>query len=404
MIIAVIIGVFISGVLAPASGQEHDSIREKLDKIEARLDQITGKTAEASDLRPEISGDTQLQAMDEQPMAERDSESEFAEAEAGTPLTDIAGIISVDESISLEISGFGDVFFMSSQSSEINQDFRLGQVEIDIETTINQNTEIAAAVAYDSEEEIFGLGAFTVDFHLWNSEGGHFRPVKGIDHSGIIAGLFDVPFGLDWEVYPSIDRKLVSAPLVVENTHDCWSDYGIQIYAENSMVNGVVFGSNGFSYDWTNELGEPVVVDSKLALGGRGGIRPLENIELGGSYAGFFNSEDKLDMSMLGADLQFKYLDFSAKGEYIIHKQGIASQNWIKNTGYYVEGLYDFGRYFVVGRYGAFNLDDESISEITRISTGAGLVMGQGSEIRIEYQINSGEKDDVGFLQLVTGF
>ena len=206
-----------------------------------------------------------------------------------------------EEPASVEIVGFADFWYVLRQAEEEGNDFEIGQVEVDLETVIDERIVVGVAVAYDPGGETFGLGAFTVDFHLFGSEGDHFRPVGGVDHSGIMVGQFDVPFGVDWNVYPSIDRKLVSGPLVVESTHDFWNDYGVQGYVETERVNGVVYVTNGFGYEGADEAGEPAEVEMKVSVGVRVGVKPNEMIEIGGSYAGFLDGDDEQDMSLMGA-------------------------------------------------------------------------------------------------------
>ncbi|NQU06180.1 MAG: hypothetical protein HQ568_08820, partial [Calditrichaeota bacterium] len=115
----------------------------------------------------------------------------------------------------VDISGFCNLLYDDDTNGT-----GFGQLEIDLEAEVAENIVIASAICYDAESEAFGSGALVIDFHLFGSEGSHFRPAQNVDHSGIIVGQFDVPFGIDLNYYPSIDRKLVSGPLVVGNTHD----------------------------------------------------------------------------------------------------------------------------------------------------------------------------------------
>ncbi|MEE9553963.1 MAG: hypothetical protein V3W18_06655 [candidate division Zixibacteria bacterium] len=329
---------------------------------------------------------------------------------------------SFDDSIPLEITGFGDLFTAFYKGDETNNDFEIGQVEVDLETNIDEKIIIGAAIAYDAESETFGLGAFTVDIHLFDIDAGHFRPINGIDHSGVIIGQFDIPIGIDWYVYPSIDRKLVSAPLAATMTHDGWNDYGIQGYVDTRYFNAVVYGVNGFGYqtaydsigtflgynEWGYDPEDPTldIQDSemKFSFGGRIGVKPHELVEIGGSYGGFANQEDKLDMALTGFDIQFHYENFALKGEYISHKIGIADDNEQINSGYYGQGTYDFSNYFVVARYGEFDPYLEGVDNLTRFSAGIGWRLLEGCETRLEYQKNSEENTDVTYLQLVVGF
>lgn len=316
----------------------------------------------------------------------------------------LAGTTSAFADNSLEFCGFGDVYYALGTEDTDERGFEIGQVEIDVEAMIDDKVCIGGAVAYDPGTETFGLGAFTIDFHLFGGEGDHFRPSAALDHSGIIIGQFDVPFGIDWHVYPSIDRHLVSGPLVVEQTHDFWNDLGAQAYIEQKWLNAVVYGTNGFGYETIDTAGMPVEVAMKMAVGGRVGLTPHEAVEIGGSYAGFFDQDNSLDMSLMGIDLQLTYTGFSLKAEYIIHDIGQAGDTTISNSGFYGCGEYSFGNFFVTARYGIFSPDEEDTDDLTRLSAGAGWIVREGCELRFEYQNNTGEDNDAAFFQVAAGF
>jgi len=115
------------------------------------------------------------------------------------------------------------------------------------------------------------------------------------------------------------------------------------------------------------------------------------------------NENNKTDMTLLGFDAQFSYQAFSLKGEFITRTQGLIGETVLKSTGYYAQGMYDFGRYFVVSRYGNFIPDQDGNESITRFSAGGGYVILDGCEFRIEYQANNKE-DNRMYMQIAVGF
>jgi hypothetical protein len=122
----------------------------------------------------------------------------------------------------LQISGFGDLL-ATFQDENRGETFNIGQAEIDLESELIDKFSMVLAIAYD--EDSFTIGVFTVDYNIWQAD--EFSPfILGIENITIGGGRFDVPFGIDYHVYPSIDRKLVSSPLVVEYTHNSWNDVG----------------------------------------------------------------------------------------------------------------------------------------------------------------------------------
>ena len=450
-------------VSTTAFGQGFPALLEKLDKLEARLDQLeTRQQKEIQNVQSRLqnipeedqladvdsslavlqtqvddlkevaqTNDEQLEQYDELTGDLhslvgnlRETILESTNPEAGQALD--LGLEAGDSGpIPLEISGFGDIYASYADRGESSSDFAIGQLEIDLETNFEKKIIIGAAVAYDAEAEAFGLGAFTVDIHLFDTEGGHFRPVAGIDHSGILVGQFDIPFGIDWEEYASIDRRLVSAPLAVELTHHAWNDYGVQGYLDSKWFNAAVFGVNGFGYQagyHTNGqflgyegFGYDIWGDSvevrdfnvKSSGGGRFGLKPFPQLEIGSSWAGFINDQNKNDMSLWGTDLRFSFRNFSLRAEYIVHQLGQAGDNPATNSGYYGTGGYDFGRFYLAARYSGFESDIPGIDNRRQISSGGGWVVRQGCELRVEYQANSEDgknAGDISFLQLVVGF
>ncbi len=299
------------------------------------------------------------------------------------------------QALPIEISGFGDFMYSAHQDNIAGDNYEMGQVEVDLETNISEKVVIGAAIAYDAEGESFGLGAFTVDFRLFGKGDDHFRSASDIEHSGIIVGQFDVPFGIDWHVYPSIDRKLVTAPLAVENSHDGWNDYGVQGYLESENFNAVAYGTNGFGYE---------DAETSMSVGGRLGLLPLGLLEIGGSFAHFIKGDDDMGMSLMGADLQFSHNSLSLKGEYIAHKINLPATESVTTSGFYGQGMYDFGKVFLVARYGRFSPNIAGENTLQRFSAGAGWVILENCELRFEYQINSEENDNATFLQGVVAF
>lgn len=304
------------------------------------------------------------------------------------------------EGSQLSISGFGDLIFRTNGSAG----FAINQVELGIGNSIGEFVDVETAVAFDPDGETFGLGAFIIDLHLFGTEGDHFRVINGIDHSGILIGHFDVPFGLDWQVYPSVDRKLISTPIVVEESHDGWNDHGILVYIENQRFNAVAFRTNGFGYEIEPASGDPVSVEMDYSLGGRFGLFLGHSVEVGFSGAGFFNDENQVDMNLLGFDLQFEHTWFELKGEYITNEFNLIENTTHTSSGYYLEGLVDRGNYFLDARYDHFSDGDLHSENIRRLSTGLGWPLAEGLELRFEYQSSLEASESGGFMQLVASF
>jgi len=306
--------------------------------------------------------------------------------------------IAINESTALQIFGFGDLLATFQNESDGNT-FDVGQAEVDIESELTDRFSMALAIAYD--EGVFAIGAFATDYSLWSA--GETSPaVLGVENVTIGGGQYDVPFGIDYHVYPSIDRKLVSCPLVVENTHDGWNDYGAYASAEAAWGNAVIFIANGFSHEGIDPEGEDLETHNDLAIGGRLGLSPLKSFELGGSVASIQGLDDSHDMLLAGADIQFSVEDFELKGEYIAHKFNAKEGDDFTNDGYYVQGLYNIGSWYLVGRYGEF-CPDQKNADIARFSGGIGHSINEIIECRMEYQANKASENAAVF-QVAFGF
>jgi len=306
----------------------------------------------------------------------------------------------------LEISGFVDVIGNFRKSLDDESDFGIGQAEIDLEGDVSDRVSIALAVAYNNEEALFELGAAEIGINLFASEEGLLNSID------ITSGQFDVPFGIDYNCYPSVDRKLITAPEVVESTHGCWNDAGVRLNMDGPYANFVFYAVNGFesSYEVIDaahslelgvEIGEEVDTSPAYALGTRLGISPFQNLEIGTSVAVGFNKSEKDEMALYGADLKFSNRGLELKGEYIVHSLNRSIEE-SENKGYYFQGLYNFNRFFVTSRYGSFKPDG---AEWTRnVSVGGGYAIDDLIELRLESNFSKDSDENTSLVQLVAGF
>ena len=307
-------------------------------------------------------------------------------------------------SAQVEWSGFFDILYSDLQKKG-DGTFDYGQFEVDLAVPLSEYISVEGALAYDAG--VLGLGAGFVDFHLFGTEEGHRVRGGGLTHSGLIVGQFDVPFGIDYQVIPSIDRKLVTPPLVNQRTIDSWNDWGIQAYGASDRANFVLFGVNG--------------VAGGQALGGRLGITPIEQIEVGGSYALDMNGDGDVASTVLGMDVQASWKSLAVKGEVLRAEDDKTKGESRKHSGFYAQGIYDFEEaigcpMFAVVRYGVWSPDYEEadaegnpVQDLTRLTVGLGVRIVEGVEVRCELQKNGEEKteeedNDVITLQVVVGY
>ncbi|MEA3297324.1 MAG: hypothetical protein U9R56_05620 [candidate division Zixibacteria bacterium] len=306
----------------------------------------------------------------------------------------------------LDISGFFDVTSTNQNSQDDKNEFGLGQAELDIESELSPKANVAVAITYNDAEGAFELRAAELGFNLYSSEN---SSVTSLD---IAAGQFDVPFGIDYNWYPSIERKLVTSPMVVDMTHGGWNDFGAKLNVTSNAANLVVFAVNGFesSFEVSDaaqglalglNVGDQVNTTPAHAFGGRLGLTPVSDLEIGGSVAMGINQSSKDEMVLVGGDIQYSINQVDFKGEYITHSlnRSIEQED---NTGYYFQSTYNIDPVFLIGRYGAFEPDGQDW--VKRYTFGAGYIIAENIQVRFESTINDNSDNNTNILQLAAGF
>ncbi len=313
----------------------------------------------------------------------------------------------------IEFSGFVDVQAGHQSHVSDKAEFGLGQAELDLTRELSEHTGAEVAIAYNNETGNFELGAAIIDIHFsTNEDESHLLANSTVDHSYIVAGQFDVPFGIDYNFYPSSDRKLVTAPVIVDLSHGGWNDFGVQVGLDMKYGNFVGYWVNGFESSaevidnaQTLALGvttyEEVDTSPVDAFGTRIGITPIDWLEFGSSFALGLNASSQTEMMIGGGDIQMSVGDFHLKGEYIYHSanKSVAPQDV---QGYYIQMTYNTSWGFLVGRYGAYQ--PQGYSSNSESSVGAGYVIDEGLEIRAEQVLNENSDKNKTLLQLVASF
>lgn len=323
----------------------------------------------------------------------------------------------------LHFFGFADVLHTQVQNNPEQSGFGFGQVEIDVEAPVSPGISFEAAVAFDPESNDFGVGAFFVDFDVFDYDVTHHESPSGIDHTGIVVGQFDVPFGIDWQVYPSVDRKLVSAPMAAVRTHGLWNDIGIKAYTAQQWFNVAVFAVNGFGLEagvdttgvssvlgyggvgYSADSSTVAEMSTRLATGGRLGLNIMDGFEIGGSMAVLYDRHAYAHMWLNGVDLIARWRGAELKGEVIWHLfQPMELENRT-NTGAYLQAMVPFmDRWFAVARAGAFWSDEVSAKREDAFSAGLGYALTDHVELRAEYRWEEASRSDVLFTQLAVRF
>lgn len=296
----------------------------------------------------------------------------------------------------LEFSGFTDLQYWGDLSRNQKPEYHWGQVELDFAKCINPLVSFEGAVAYDPDAESFGIGAAFVQLNILGCPGDNLIMSRQLQNCSIVIGQFDIPFGIDWKVYPSLDRKLISAPLIVDDSHGAWNSTGVMLYGEKAGFNGVIFNA-GFS--------DPADADSNHydnlgeMLGGRLGFKPFKNLEIGGSFATDIVSGYPYKPSLAGFDIQFNYGLWQFKGEFI--RKDYDNNYYAEKTGGYGEIMFNPGKYFAL--YRGELAQTGGAEDVQRHCLGLGYILSDGIEFRSEYQANP-DTEDFLLLQTAIGF
>jgi len=307
-----------------------------------------------------------------------------------------------------ELTGFFDVYNSYEFQEKDYTGFQINQFEIDISYSYKKCLSLGTALAYHADTEQFELAMAYLHYNIFNEGTMHPRREEESDHSGIIIGKFDLPFGLDYLNFASPDRPVFSAPLVLEKTIGGRNDIGVNYHlvSENYRMNFCVV--NGFN--------------DGVALGTGIKTNVLDFLQLGASYTSDFKSADEQANWAGGVDLMAELGPVELKSEYIwtnglIDGEQDESGAEGLNEGLYVQTLTQLKSItnlplFMTLRYGFWNAsydydDNGTNDKQNRITVGLGYQMAAGCSIRGEIlsdQLNSDDRNLKATVQLVTGF
>ncbi|MFH2053528.1 MAG: hypothetical protein ABIK96_13775 [bacterium] len=292
-----------------------------------------------------------------------------------------------------EICGFADFVATPLQNGGSPSPFAMGQAELDFTRKLDPHWQACIAVAYDADTEAFGLGAWTLTYAVERHDESCCGSRCFVHSTGFTVGRFDVPVGIDWLVYPSPSRLLVTAPVAADATHAGWNDQGFLALFEGKRFFGAAFLTNG------TLLTEEV---PGQAAGGRIAIRYPCCLEIGISGAAAWNVDDLHRATLKGADIQARLGSLGLKGEYLELRDGIGTEDLGVRAGFYSQVHLQSGRNHVVLRYGA--LTTSGNARPRPLSLGAGREIAPGLQLRCQYEDDTVSSADRLLVQTVVLF
>jgi len=310
-----------------------------------------------------------------------------------------AGAIVVKEEGDTEVSvsGFMDVVFTSHTPDEELPLLAINQAELTVGAIVAPRIAISITPAWDGEAMSLATAYVQLDKHSTDEQ--YFsRHLSGM---GLLVGRFDVPFGLDWLSYPSIDRPLITPPEAVLGTHGAWNADGVAVLGRRGMINGILHATGGFDFEGETADGTQEQWLARHAEGGRLGLTPLTGFSLGMSGA-IITAAHERDMYLVGLDAMVRTGRLDMRGEIIRHRaeaDGLA----ITDEGWYLQAKWDLGPAYAIARWDVLLDDGEEDSR--HLSMGVGVPLNPWVTLRSEYQMAVADKgEDTFYLQMAAGF
>lgn len=307
-----------------------------------------------------------------------------------------------------ELTGFFDVLSVHNNPTGSAHEFMINQFELDVSYAQKSNFTVGTTVAYNYELEKMELAMAFVHYSFDDGPAKHPRRVETYDHSAFQVGKFDIPFGLDYLSFASIDRPTVTQPLVVEKTIGGWNDIGIDFHTFSGKFKFDVWAVNGF--------------DEGIGLGGNIRYAFFPNLVIGLSHSSDIVELKERKDWLSGVDLKVDYSIFELKAEYLWMKgvyegkRDTLTSNDRHHGVYFqllteTEELTNLPIFFTL-RYGSwqseYDRDSDGIDDCqNRYTASIGYRLDENISIRAEVVSNKTDTSDrvnQGFLQLVVGF
>ncbi len=255
------------------------------------------------------------------------------------------------------------------------------------------------------------------------------------DFLTIRAGKFLMPIGKFNEyLYPEHINIFADRPIshwrIIPSV---WTEIGVQLrgaysFTEHVSVNYALFVVNGLEQTDGGYGGDLRSMRNNFrdysndnkAFGGRIGMKPIKQIEVGGSvYTGAYSQDGKMGVTISCFDAEFKSKRFAVRGEYATAKQDTLDGS-IKKDGFFVEASYRLGFVFEPTiRFEQANLptltgfEDVSFTDpVQRLSLGLIIYpepkLLSRFNVKINYSIipndGTGQKRNEFILQTAIGF
>jgi hypothetical protein len=306
-----------------------------------------------------------------------------------------------------ELSGFFDAIGVANFLDTKESQFLINQFELDFSYSHKSHFSVGTAVAYNNKTENMELAMAFVHYSFDDGPGKHPRRVEGYNHSALLIGKFDMPFGLDYLSYASIDRPTITQPLVIEKTIAGWNDIGIDYHLFKNNLKFDLWAVNGFN--------------EGVGIGGNVRYKFFQFLEIGVSHSADINNFKNVNDWLSGIDFMINTELFEIKSEFLWMKgvyEGAVDtvlNNKMHHGGYF-QVLTKLERWtslplILTLRFGGWQCSgeiDDSIDDTQRrYSTTIGYNLHNNLALRMELVTNTYDNsttETIVFLQMVVGF
>ncbi len=307
----------------------------------------------------------------------------------------------------IDISGFFDVAGVANFPDSKQSRFLINQFELDFSYKHKSHFSVGSALAYNNETGNIELPMAFIHYSFDEGPGKHPRRVETYDHSALLIGKFDMPFGLDYLSYASIDRPTFTQPLVIEKTIAGWNDIGIDFHLFTGKFKFDVWTVNGFR--------------EGVGVGGNVRYQFFPFLEVGFSHSSDVNNFKKVNDWLSGVDFKIDTKVFHVKSEFLWMKgvyEGVVDtvlNNEMHHGGYF-QLLTEFEEWtslpvFLTLRFGSWKYSGASDNDIDetqrRYTATVGYGLHENLSIRLEVSANTysrSETETNGVVQIVVGF
>ncbi len=317
-----VVGFFMFIFAQVVQADEISELKVKMKEMEARY------RKEMAELQARIEG---LEAKERMPTEVPEPQSEIQEV-----FGEVRKRVRFHGALDLRFDDWGSAGYKNGEST-----FDVYEVYLATSARVSDDVSLYFEPRYEHAGESIELRQGYIDWQIA-------EPVS------LRMGKFYMPIGIYRNMYYAPLRKFVTysypARLI---TVAPWEDVGLELHGEVPIANTEMKLKyelavlNGLNEDYTQHPDNKVRNarqnrdnNSNKIIGGRVGLSPVEELEVGFSYnTGKYDDAANYRLDFFGADIAYTISDLELKAEYM-RSEAESRSGDIKTDGFYVQGAY----------------------------------------------------------------